>query len=771
MVDIQLVEEGQDREELVDAADRLISRLGAGLRVILLHALPGAGKTTLLSRLAARRGVAVHHGMPDDLSPKDSLVLVDLPETSSIALPGGDAPPCIVAARPEQIRDFSRLALYGEVKSVGNTDLFLPDDGSEAWRRSSGWPALYGHYRRAPEDDATVLAFLKSTVLPSLTSDLSALLQSVCSAHHGVVDNRLSETQRAGFTWLHPVVVRSPHGVWHLPDTPLSDLLRRAMQDEPQIPATARILYRGGEPDAAIRGLLAAGRRKSAVSLLQKGGGVMFGHRYGPHAARAVLDAFGEDNDPSVLALKAMTVMKAGQVGHAKRLLDAAMSDPAIARNVELRIARLLLQVYNDSAAVWTGSQSEYGALLAEIPPENSILRGSVYNIALDHQIEMGMTGEAEATATRALLHYREAEAPYLAFYIHVHLSLMHLMQGAVAKAEPYLDRAAEELAATPFDTPQDDRFLELLRAQVAYERGEPKAMADFAETAFEGFVYGELWPTIAEQALAFGAEALLQMRGVEAAMSYLEGWRVQMWRTRRFRLAVERREIMLLQTVRRWHEARTKLESMATRIGRVWIDSAGENLVDLRDAEDIMQALIWLRQHLFERPRDQILADRLSFLAANPNLTWRQSQIVKIWQAVSARRRGQVGDARHLLADALEHCTARQCLAPILEERPLVIGLLDDPRMAGGPMRHVKPPRQLRTGVVGQAPTGGLSRQELRALLLLVEGCSNKEIAHQMSVSLPTVKFHLKNLFRKLDVSDRRSAAMAARHAGIVET
>ncbi|WP_158515002.1 helix-turn-helix transcriptional regulator [Nioella nitratireducens] len=585
------------------------------------------------------------------------------------------------------------------------------------------------------------------------------------------MDVRLTDAQRAGFAWLQPLVERSPHGFWHLPDTPLSQLLRQTMEDEAQLSETARILYRGGEPDAAIRGLLAAGRRKSAVSLLQKGGGVMFGHRYGPQAARAVLDAFGEDNDPSVLALKAMTVMKAGQVGHAKRLLDAAMSDPAIARNVELRIARLLLQVYNNSAAVRTGSQSEYGALLAEIPPENSILRGSVYNIALDHQIEMGMTGEAEATATRALLHYREAEAPYLAFYIHVHLSLMHLMQGAIAKAEPYLDRAAEELAATPFDTPQDDRFLELLWAQVAYERGEPKAMADFAETAFEGFVYGELWPTIAEQALAFGAEALLQMRGVESAMSYLEGWRVQMWRTRRFRLAVERREIMLLQTVRRWHEARTKLESMATRIGRVWIDSAGENLVDLRDAEDIMQALIWLRQHLFERPRDQILADRLSFLAANPNLTWRQSQIVKIWQAVSARRRGQVGDARHLLADALEHCTARQCLAPILEERPLVIGLLDDPRMAGGPMRHVKPPRQLRTGVVGQAPTGGLSRQELRALLLLVEGCSNKEIAHQMSVSLPTVKFHLKNLFRKLDVSDRRSAAMAARHAGIVET
>ncbi|WP_432806870.1 helix-turn-helix transcriptional regulator [Mameliella alba] len=37
------------------------------------------------------------------------------------------------------------------------------------------------------------------------------------------------------------------------------------------------------------------------------------------------------------------------------------------------------------------------------------------------------------------------------------------------------------------------------------------------------------------------------------------------------------------------------------------------------------------------------------------------------------------------------------------------------------------------------------------------------------MAVSLPTVKFHLKNLFKKLGVSDRREAVEEARHRGML--
>ncbi|GCE23617.1 LuxR C-terminal-related transcriptional regulator [Dictyobacter kobayashii] len=56
------------------------------------------------------------------------------------------------------------------------------------------------------------------------------------------------------------------------------------------------------------------------------------------------------------------------------------------------------------------------------------------------------------------------------------------------------------------------------------------------------------------------------------------------------------------------------------------------------------------------------------------------------------------------------------------------------------------------------------LSAQELRVLTLLVAGRSNLEIAEELIISINTVKGHLKNLYRKLDVNNRVEAGEVAR-------
>ncbi len=713
-------------------------------------------------------GAPVHRGAPPEPTQGPGPVLVDLDPGGTIVLPETTEALWVVVARPASIVDHARHALYGRLEVIGNADLFLPEADGVA----SGWPAIAMHRARSPDNDATIRAFLADVVLPRLEPDHVELMQALALSRHGVAEDRLDDRQRDALHWLAPLLKVDARRVWSLNRSCVAvKMLGDMLAAEPLSPGTAEVLFRSGQPDHAIRSLLRAGRRKAALDLLKSSGGVMFGHLHGAQAAHDVLAAFGPDEvDPGVVALRVMTTMKTGQVGYARRVLDLALANRDTAGDAELRVTRLLMGIYDDRR-MGEEMMQEYGALLAELPPDAHLLRGSIYNIALDDQIRRGLGGEVEATAARALMHYRKGNAPYLAFYIHVHLALMQLVSGAAPKAQPHLDRAALDLAATPFDTPQDDQFLRLLRAHVTYERGDPEPMADFAAHALEHFAFGELWPTIAAQALAFGSEALLQLRGIDAAMAYLEGWRVQMWRTRRFRLLVEQREIILLQTVHRHAEARSKLEALASRIGRVWMDSAGENLTHLRDTEDIVQALIWLRQHTFERPRDRVLAQRLASMAQNPNLTWRQARSVLIWQAWAERRQGRVDAARRMLAEALETCSARQCYAPVIEERPLVIDLLDDPRMAGGPMRRAPVPRNLRTAYrAGAARARGLSRQETRALHLVVEGCSNKEIAHHLGVSLPTVKFHLKNLFTKLEVSDRRAAVAVARQTGLVE-
>lgn len=61
------------------------------------------------------------------------------------------------------------------------------------------------------------------------------------------------------------------------------------------------------------------------------------------------------------------------------------------------------------------------------------------------------------------------------------------------------------------------------------------------------------------------------------------------------------------------------------------------------------------------------------------------------------------------------------------------------------------------------------LTKREIEVLKLLAEGLFNKEIAYKLLISEKTVKNHVSNIFKKLDVSDRTQAAVYAIKSNIV--
>jgi two-component system nitrate/nitrite response regulator NarL len=66
-------------------------------------------------------------------------------------------------------------------------------------------------------------------------------------------------------------------------------------------------------------------------------------------------------------------------------------------------------------------------------------------------------------------------------------------------------------------------------------------------------------------------------------------------------------------------------------------------------------------------------------------------------------------------------------------------------------------------------ADTRGLTRRELEILRLVAEGHSNAELAKMLWVTEQTVKFHLSNIYRKLDVSNRTEASRWAQIQGLL--
>lgn len=55
------------------------------------------------------------------------------------------------------------------------------------------------------------------------------------------------------------------------------------------------------------------------------------------------------------------------------------------------------------------------------------------------------------------------------------------------------------------------------------------------------------------------------------------------------------------------------------------------------------------------------------------------------------------------------------------------------------------------------------LTKRELDVLRLISEGCSNKKISDELTISERTVKNHISHIFRKIDVEDRTQAAVFA--------
>lgn len=60
------------------------------------------------------------------------------------------------------------------------------------------------------------------------------------------------------------------------------------------------------------------------------------------------------------------------------------------------------------------------------------------------------------------------------------------------------------------------------------------------------------------------------------------------------------------------------------------------------------------------------------------------------------------------------------------------------------------------------------LTEQETRVLRLISDGLSNKEVAHHLKITGETVKSHIKNLYRKLNVNNRVQALQYAKELKI---
>jgi two-component system nitrate/nitrite response regulator NarL len=85
-------------------------------------------------------------------------------------------------------------------------------------------------------------------------------------------------------------------------------------------------------------------------------------------------------------------------------------------------------------------------------------------------------------------------------------------------------------------------------------------------------------------------------------------------------------------------------------------------------------------------------------------------------------------------------------------------------PRMAAALLRRVR----AVAGSGAEEPGPALTAREVEIGRLIEQGLSNKEIAQQLHIELPTVKNHVHRILEKLGVHRRAEAAVRLRHSGL---
>ena len=756
--------------------------------IVLIEAGAGMGKSVLFAMISVQCGVEVHCGVApaDD---DEALALWDIaPGVQTLALPErflSGRTRLIVAKRPEDaLPGLDRACAYGRVWRIPPADLlFRPEDiapalgaerAAELIERTAGWPALVAACLAKRTDPAEAAAYCLAAIYAACDEE------SLVAAECALSSPALTAAAR------NPAPI--PNGFREAATSILDRESERRSREAPRARRLADAYLACGLAPRAIRALQAAGLHHEALTVFADAGGWAFTFPHGPDAFDAALAGFPEplrrQAEPLVLA-SAFQALKQGDVARAKRVMydrfGPASRDPArvfasaSAYSTAMRCFYFAMMPYEGLQPDADLLERAF-ATLAEVPTDAHLARGSFYNAALEFYIRENRFAEAEDLAKRALHHYERAGVAILGFYICVHLTIIGLNMGDGLVAAARCEDARGWLARVPYDSPGDRRIFSLLEACVDYERGQSEALMTFLSRDIDRFTLGETWPSLVELAVNYGAQALGEFYSPQAALAFIDRWRLHELSSRTLKLAIALRAVATLQNANRWDDAEEALAVASAKISRERILGGTVDLKRLREREPLLCALAWMRQIAYAAPKTPGLERRLTSLRDNLALSPRQRVGVEIWLGHVWRLNRDLGRARPLLRSVFASAARTGALGALAGERVFLTELLQQRQILDFVETSPEARQTLRKlRDVGFAPNLGaarlgLTRQETKLMRLACRGATNKDAAKALGLSEATVKFHLGNVYRKLGCRGRSEATATAHALGLMQ-
>lgn len=623
----------------------------------------------------------------------------------------------------------------------------------------------------APDD----VAFLtRVSVLDPLHPDL-------CRAVLGSAEAPVRLARLARDT---PIFVASEHSDWLRMHALAREALRQRFAELPPSEQAelhgraAAWLAANGMIDAAAAHMLQAGQHQQAFDLAERGLYEALVQR-GRHGAVlewvACLPAEELDRRPRLLLAAAWSLATSERHEQAQQLVTRLLAGADVDEALRCECALIL-----GSAAVFADDPDRFAQIhqpWAEAPPlRDPLLLQMLNNRTAFLALINGDPALARLRLQQASGMVPDASDHYIRGWGVLIVALSYLWEGQVLPAEQLL---RPELASAEADIGRRSPFtcmLASLLAAALWERDQPEEAAALMANRLDVLERSGLaecillgYRTMARIAIAGGAEhRAAELLGALDAVG-------------RARELPRLRVVSLVDQVR-MHARRFRPETCRDLCHQI------DTMVA---APDLPQGTMWQRSV-------RLLQDLAHGYAAVAAQEWRRALDPLARADATARqiRQGRLHiEVLGLRAYALDRCGERSedllrealDLADSMGLRRVfadthpalgdwvrrVAGDRPEPGAAGSgalaaPMRAPAPPREATR--LRATPSMALTPKEREVLELLARNLSNKEIGLAMQVGEETIKWHMKNLFAKLDAGTRKQVVRRACILGLLE-
>lgn len=523
----------------------------------------------------------------------------------------------------------------------------------------------------------------------------------------------------------------------------------------------------------SMRHALQAGEPETAARILERAGGILLWNKEGMTRIRKAHSLLPEKiitTRPRLSLLRALVLLKDGHLNDARDIYNRVRQD---LKNNNLTHSAELdydLAVITSTLAVYEGTpltekmSDNLIASIEQFEQIDNIQIGFVYTILCVFNLQKGDFPAATKVGQKAITQFQQHHSIFGETYIYIHLGVVASAEGRLDKAHEHYQKAQNNLRRYFIDDKDLKLVLNILMAEWHYEKNELSTAARLLGDINQRLETGEAWYEIYAAGYSTSTALAYLQKGLSACLNASDDASTYIRREGLKRL----NRLVIANKV--GHLCRAGKTNQARKIVQennlTFQDYNRDNGIcfSVRECYGVVQALarLLIAEQRYGDAVRELTAQIESHL---PAYEIRAIQKYRLLLAIALYQNGDPQQAFRELEAVLKFVRTHGLIRFMLDEEPFITAPLDayiqDSRSSE------KDHAQYLLDQLSDAKSPQihitLSRRERQVLNQLAEGFADKVIARNLDVSENTVRFHLKNLFSKLNVNSRLMAVSEA--------